>query len=127
MKKQTFCLCRTCGKLVGVLVDASHDITCCGKPMEVLVPNTTDAAQEKHVPVVTVNGAQVEVKLGSAPHPMTEEHLITWVYLQTERGGQRKCLAAGEPPQAVFTLVEDKPLAAFAYCNLHGLWSTDII
>jgi superoxide reductase len=91
-----------------------------------LKANTTDAAQEKHVPVAEVSGNQVTVKVGSVVHPMTEQHLITWIYLQTEKGGQRKKLAAGEAPEAVFTLHDDKPVAVYAYCNLHSLWKADL-
>jgi superoxide reductase len=101
-------------------------LVCCGENMEELTPNTVDASYEKHVPAVTVDGDRVTVKIGSAPHPMLEEHYIMWVYLQTEKGGQRKCLKPGEAPEAVFTLTGDKPVAAFEYCNLHGLWKADI-
>ena len=95
--------------------------------MTELVPNTVDAAQEKHVPVIEVSGNTVTVKVGAAAHPMVEEHYIQWVYLQTEKGGQRRCLTPGGKPEATFALVEgDKPLAAFAYCNLHGLWKSEV-
>jgi superoxide reductase len=57
---------------------------------------------------------------------MTEEHHIAWIYLQTEHGGQRKCLSPGDKPEAAFALTGDKPLAAYAYCNLHGLWKADV-
>lgn len=122
MAERKFFICKHCGNIVGMVFDAKVPMMCCGEKMAELVPNTTDAAQEKHVPVISVDGNVVTVKIGSAPHPMTEAHLITWVYLETEKGGQRKVLHAGEAPEVKFALVDDKPLAAYAYCNLHGLW-----
>ena len=122
MAERKFFICKHCGNIVGMVFDAKVPMMCCGEKMTELVPNTTDAAQEKHVPVISVDGNVVTVKIGSAPHPMTEAYLITWVYLETEKGGQRKVLHAGEAPEVKFALVDDKPLAAYAYCNLHGLW-----
>ena len=91
--------------------------------MTELVPNTTDAAQEKHVPVVTVDGSTIHVRVGSADHPMTEEHLIEWIFVETKQGGQRKALSAGDAPAADFALTGgDEAVAVYAYCNLHGLW-----
>jgi len=94
--------------------------------MSELVAGTVDASLEKHVPVVTVDGDTVTVTVGSVAHPMIPEHYIQWVYLQTERGGQRKCLKPGEEPKISFTLNGDKAVAAYEYCNLHGLWKTNI-
>jgi superoxide reductase len=94
--------------------------------MAELVPNTVDASAEKHVPAVTVSGDRIEVRVGSAPHPMTEEHHISFVYAATENGGQRKGLKVDSPAEAVFSFADDKPLKVFAYCNLHGLWKADI-
>ena len=91
-----------------------------------LVPNTVDAAQEKHLPVVVVDGNRVTVTVGSVKHPMQEEHHIAWVYLETAHGGQRKAFQAGEDPVATFLLEQDEPIAVFAYCNLHGLWKVDL-
>lgn len=126
MTKRRFFICRHCGNIVGMVFDAKVPMTCCGEVMEELVPNTVDAAQEKHVPVVTVEGNMVTVKVGSAEHPMTEAHLINWIYIETEKGGQRKVLQAGEAPEAKFALVDDKAIAAYAYCNLHSLWVAEI-
>jgi superoxide reductase len=89
-------------------------------------PGTVEASVEKHLPVVAVEGNTVKVVVGSVAHPMQEEHSILWVYLQTDRGGQRKCLKVGAEPVVTFALAEEKPLAVYAYCNLHGLWKTDI-
>lgn len=124
--QQKFFLCKHCGNLVGLLNNAGVPMICCGEPMVELVPNTTDAAQEKHVPVVTAKGREISVNVGSAAHPMTQEHHIAWVYLQTNQGGHRKSLEADEAPEVRFALTEgEKPLAVFAYCNLHGLWKTE--
>ena len=122
-----FYICRRCGNLVGAIHESGVPMMCCGQKMEELVPNTTDASGEKHVPVVTVNGNVVEVNVGSVDHPMTEEHLIQWIYVHTQQGGQRKALKAGQAPHAVFHLADgDKALSVYAYCNLHGLWMTKI-
>ena len=103
------------------------DISCGGKPMQFLKANTTDAAQEKHVPQVTVDGKKVSVKVGSVAHPMTEAHLIQWIYLQTKKGGQYVHLTASDKPEAEFIVADDdEPIAAYEYCNLHGLWKAAI-
>ena len=121
MKK--FFVCKHCGNMIGLLHDAGVPMICCGEKMVELVPNTTDAAQEKHVPVATVEGNKVVVNVGSVDHPMLDEHWIQWVYLETDKGGHRKVLNPGEKPNVVFALTEDeKPLAVYEYCNLHGLW-----
>ena len=121
--KQKFFVCKHCGNMIGLLHDAGVPMMCCGEKMVELVPNTTDAAQEKHVPVATVEGNKVVVNVGSVDHPMLDEHWIQWVYLETDKGGHRKVLNPGEKPNVVFALTEDeKPLAVYEYCNLHGLW-----
>lgn len=92
--------------------------------MTELTANTTDAAVEKHVPVVTVNGNTVEVNVGSVTHPMEEKHFIEWIALETKNGNQLKYLKPGDAPKAVFALTEgDEVVRAYAYCNLHGLWA----
>lgn len=104
------------------------DIFCDGKPMTFLTANTTDAAHEKHVPHVTVDGKKIFVKVGNVAHPMTEEHLIQWIYLQTKRGGQYVHLKATDKPEAEFVLADgDEAIAAYEFCNLHGLWKADIV
>lgn len=88
-----------------------------------LVAGATDAAQEKHVPVVTKKCKTVKVDVGSVSHPMTEEHLIEWVAIETEKGYQVQYLKANEAPACEFKLVDgDALVAVYAYCNLHGLW-----
>ena len=118
-----FFKCERCGKIVALVNDKPCDTICCGESMKEIVANTVDAAQEKHVPVCNVNGNILEVSVGSVDHPMTEEHLIEWVAVQTEQGNQRKMLKAGDAPKLKFALVDgDKVKAVYAYCNLHGLW-----
>lgn len=126
MKAPKFLLCKHCGNIAALIKDVGVPIVCCGEKMTELIPNTTDAAGEKHLPVVEVNGDTVTVSVGSVSHPMLEEHSIEWVYLLTENGGQRKVLNPGDEPKVVFNTSGDKPVAAYAYCNLHGLWKTDI-
>jgi len=126
MKETKFFICEHCGNLIGVINDAGVPMVCCGQKMTQLIPGTVEASAEKHIPVVTVDGNKVKVEIGSVAHPMAEEHSILWVYLQTDKGGQRKNLAVGEAPVAEFALYDEKPVAAYAYCNLHGLWKAEI-
>ncbi|MBQ1545499.1 MAG: desulfoferrodoxin [Clostridia bacterium] len=122
-----FYICKHCGNIVGMVNDAGVPLVCCGEKMSELVANTTDAAQEKHVPVVTVDGNLVTVEVGSVAHPMLEEHFIQWIALETEQGNQRKPLVPGAEPKAVFALAPgDKAIAAYEYCNLHGLWKAEL-
>jgi len=124
--KQKFFICQHCGNMVGLIKDKGVPMICCGDEMTELVPNTAEASTEKHLPAVTVSGDMIDVQVGSVPHPMEEEHHITFVYVETERGGQRKCLKVGEAPAIAFCFADDKPVAVFAYCNLHGLWRKDL-
>jgi superoxide reductase len=125
-KEKSFYRCKHCGNIAELIYDSGAALTCCGEEMSELIANTVDASKEKHVPVVTVTGDRVTVKIGAVPHPMLEEHYIMWVYLQTGKGGQRKCFKPRDTPEVTFSLVDDKPVAAYEYCNLHGLWKTDI-
>ena len=124
--KQKFYICELCGNMVGLIKDEGGPLVCCGEEMTELTPNTVEASVEKHLPAVTVAGESIDVRIGSAPHPMEEAHYIEFVYVETERGGQRKCLKAGDEPAVSFAFTNDKPVAVFAYCNLHGLWKTAI-
>lgn len=126
MCEHRFYICKHCGNLVGMIHRSGVPIICCGEPMSELIPGTVDASLEKHVPVISISGNIVTVDVGAVAHPMTEEHLIQWIYLQTEHGGQRKCLNAGDAPKATFALDGDKAVAAFAYCNLHALWKAEV-
>lgn len=126
MSEVKFYICRHCGNIVGMIHDAGVPIVCCGQKMEALVPNTVEASGEKHVPVATVADGVVTVSVGSVAHPMTEDHSIQWVYLRTDKGGQRKVLLPGQEPVVQFALGGDKPIAVYAYCNLHGLWMAEL-
>lgn len=129
MKKeqQKFYICKECGNIIGLISNSGVPLVCCGEEMTELVPNTVDASAEKHVPAVKVDGNRVTVEIGSVPHPMTEAHHISWIYIQTERGGQRKNLDPTGKPVAEFLLADDdKAEIAFEYCNIHGLWKADI-
>jgi len=122
MQNQKFFRCKHCGNFLGLINNAGVPMICCGEPMEELKPNTVDAAKEKHIPDVTLLNNILSVKVGSVMHPSTDEHHIEFIYLQTKNGGQRKSLEVGKDPVAKFAVVEDVPLAVYAYCNLHGLW-----
>ncbi len=118
-----FFKCKDCGKILA-LTKASSDAVCCGESLVEIKANTTDAAVEKHVPVVQQSGNIVNVSVGSVSHPMEEKHYIEWVAVQTKCGFQFKELAPGAEPKAAFALSEgDELVRAYAYCNLHGLWA----
>ena len=124
--KQRFFICKNCGNMIGLIKDEVVPMVCCGDEMTELVPNTVEASVEKHLPAVTVSGTSINVHVGNTPHPMEEAHHIAFVYVETERGGQRKCLKVGEEPKLSFVFADDKPVAVYAYCNLHGLWKTEV-
>ena len=124
--KMKFYRCNHCGNLIGMIHNAGVPVVCCGEKMEELIPNTVEASGEKHKPVVEVRGNEVVVYVGSVAHPMVEEHSIEWVYLETSKGGQRKKLLPGEEPKVSFLLNGEEPVAVYAYCNLHGLWMTEV-
>ena len=118
-----FYRCSVCGQMVAIVKKKGCPIMCCGKPMEEIIPGTTDAAVEKHVPVYEVKDNIVSVTVGSVEHPMIPEHYIEWISLQTKFGNQRSALQPGEAPKADFALLPgDEVLAVYAYCNLHSLW-----
>ena len=112
--------CESCGLIAATLNEKAIP------GLKELVPNTVDASGEKHKPVVKVEGDKVIVSVGSVAHPMVEEHFIEWVYVQTERGGARKALKPGEAPEVSFAMGGEKAIAVYAYCNLHGLWMTEL-
>ncbi|WP_026507550.1 desulfoferrodoxin family protein [Butyrivibrio sp. MC2013] len=119
----SFYKCSKCGKIVALIKGSACPTMCCGEEMKLIVPGSTDAAVEKHVPVVEVNGSVVTVKVGEVDHPMLPEHYIEWIGLETAQGFAMKDLKAGDAPCVTFALSEgDSVTAAYAYCNLHGLW-----
>ena len=116
--------CKHCGNIAVKVIDSGVPMVCCGEKMEEIIPASVDAAVEKHVPVVSVDGDKVTVDIGSAAHPMTEAHLIQLVILDTTAGVQIAELHADDVPQAVFKLLPGAEVKkAYAYCNLHGLWT----
>ena len=121
--EQKFYICEHCGKMVALVKESGVSVMCCGQKMTEIIPGTTDAAVEKHVPVYTVENNIVHVKVGEVEHPMTPEHFIEWVSIQTNQGNQRKALKPGDQPEICFALCDgDEVEAVYAYCNLHGLW-----
>ena len=121
-----FYRCERCGNIIGKIHDSGVSVVCCGEKMKKLEAGVVEASREKHIPLVSVEGDTVKVVVGSVTHPMTEEHSIEWVYLETDRGGQRKALKAGDAPEVCFAIKDEKPIAVYAYCNLHGLWMAEI-
>ncbi len=120
-------VCEVCGNVAVKAYDSGVPMVCCGKKMMELVANTTEAATEKHLPCVSVKGQEVSVNIGEVSHPMSEAHLINWVLLHTKEGWKYQKLTSTDQPVANFVLSEnDGVLAAYAYCNLHGLWKTAI-
>lgn len=126
MCEQKFFRCKHCGNLVGLIKNTGVPMMCCGDLMEELIPNTVEASAEKHVPEVSAKERLVHAKIGSVAHPMTDEHHIEFIYLQTENGGQRRSLKVGSEAAAMFVVLDDKPVEVFAYCNLHGLWKAPV-
>ena len=118
-----FYKCAHCGKIIAVVKESGVPVMCCGQKMEEIIPGTTDAAVEKHVPVYEVNGNIVTVTVGEVEHPMLDAHYIEWIALETSSGNQRKPLKPGDAPKACFALCDgDEVKGVYAYCNLHGLW-----
>jgi superoxide reductase len=113
--------CEICGNIVELVHTGAGKLVCCGKPMNLFEENTTDAATEKHVPVIEKTSDTVTVKVGSVAHPMEEKHYIEFIELLADGKVYRKFLNPGDNPQAVFEISADK-IEARAYCNIHGLW-----
>ena len=124
---QRFYVCSHCGQIIAKVKDSRVPVMCCGEAMKEIIPGTVDASVEKHLPVVKIENNKVVVNVGSLEHPMVEEHYIEWISLQTNLGNQRKVLKPEEKPEASFLILEGEKLeAVYAYCNLHGLWKTEI-
>jgi len=113
--------CGVCGNIVEVVHAGGGTLVCCGQPMKLLAENTTDAAKEKHVPVVEQVDGRIKVRVGEVPHPMEEKHFIEWIELIADDRVCRRVLKPGDPPEAVFQVQADQ-FAVRAFCNLHGLW-----
>ncbi|MFA6739110.1 MAG: desulfoferrodoxin family protein [Bacilli bacterium] len=126
-EKPKFYFCPHCHNLVEKVNDSGVPIICCGEEMIELTGNTVDAAHEKHVPEIAQEGNMVTVKVGSVDHPMIPAHYIQWIVLATTHGIQRRPLSPGEKPVATFALLPgESVVAAYEYCNLHGLWKKEL-
>lgn len=120
-----FYKCAHCGNVIVKVVDSGVPVVCCGVKMEELVPNTQEMGGEKHLPVVTrLDDHTLKIEVGSVAHPMLAEHHISFIYVETERGGIRVDLS--DKPEAVVYVGDEKPVAVYEYCNLHGLWKTTL-
>ena len=120
-----FYRCETCGQIIAIVKKTGVPVVCCGKPMAEIIPGTTDASLEKHVPVYEVGDGVITVRIGSVEHPMIPEHYIEWVSVQTKFGNQRKALHPGDEPKVCFSICDgDEVEAVYAYCNLHSLWKS---
>ena len=122
-----FYQCLHCGNIAIKPFDSGVPLVCCGEKMAKVEPNTVDAAREKHLPEVTIEGNAVRAQVGSVEHPMEEVHYITFVCLETEKGYQIAHLTPGMAPVATFAVAEgDKSVAVYEYCNKHGLWKVEL-
>lgn len=118
-------ICKHCGNIITFVKDSGVGVVCCGEPMQELIPGSVDASIEKHIPMIHRNKSLVMVEVGAVSHPMAENHFIEWIVLETKQGVQRKCLKPETLPQARFWISEDdEVVAAYAFCNLHGLWKS---
>ena len=122
-KRSQIYKCALCGNIVGVLHEAAGELVCCGQPMTLLEENTTDAATEKHVPVVEKIDGGFAVKVGGVAHPMSEDHYIQWIELLADDRSYIQFLEPGAAPEAAFR-VDAAEATARACCNLHGLWKS---
>lgn len=117
--------CQVCQNIVEVIHAGDGELVCCGKPMLLVEPGTTDASTEKHVPVIEKWKNGYHIKVGSAPHPMEQKHSIEWIELITPKGSFKRYLSPADEPEAFFGDIVDNDVTARAYCNLHGLWQAD--
>ncbi len=124
--EERFYYCDACGNLFIAAIASGVAPYCCGSEMTLLEANTSDGNHEKHVPVVSRTSAHsIKVNIGTEPHPMTAEHGIRFICLETSVGGIIRYLKENDPPEACIHF-DGTPIAVFAYCNLHGLWRADV-
>ena len=116
--------CSVCGNIVEYMFVGGGQLVCCNEPMKLLNENTTDAATEKHVPVIEKTADGYKVTVGEVPHPMEEKHYIMWIELIADGVVYRQHLLPGQPPVAEFC-IKAEDVAAREYCNLHGHWRKD--
>ena len=121
--KQKFYICKKCGKITTNLKDSPVPTMCCGEVMQELIAGSVEASTEKHIPVYNVENNIVTVNIGEVEHPMTPEHYIEWVLLQTNAGSQIKYLQPNTKPEVSFSILDTETIeSVYAYCNLHSLW-----
>jgi len=113
--------CRICGHIISILHTGMGTLVCCGEEMTLVAENSTDAAQEKHVPQIKKTENGYKVKIGEVPHPMEEAHFIEWIELIVDGKSYRQFLKPGDAPEAEFCITGES-VTAREYCNLHGLW-----
>ena len=118
--------CDVCGNISVKLVDSGVPMFCCGKPMTAIVPNTVDAASEKHKPVAKQDGTTLNVQVGEVLHPMLENHYINFIVVELVDGYLIKHLRPASQPVAKFNVKKDDVVAVYEYCNLHGLYKVDV-
>ncbi len=119
-----FYRCNRCGNIIAYIKSSGVKVVCCGQTMEELLLNTTEASQEKHKPTYTISNNEVNVTVSTTLHPMTEEHYIQWIVLETDKGYSIKYLKPNDKPTATFIITKDEKIKnVYSYCNLHGLWS----
>lgn len=124
--EERFFFCNACGNLFIAAIASGVIPYCCGDEMETLKPNTTEGSTEKHLPEVSFNSNHsLNVKIGSEPHPMTTQHNIRFICLETSKEVIVRYLKDDDPPEACIRFT-GKPIAVYAYCNIHGLWRTDV-
>ena len=123
--KQKFYICQHCGNIVAMIRDCGVPVYCCEK-MHEITPGTTEASGEKHIPVWAVDSSTVTVTVGSVEHPMTPEHYIEWICLETKQGIQYRKLEPDDAPCVRFAMCEgDEVEAVYAFCNQHSLWKNE--
>jgi superoxide reductase len=127
MEKVKYYLCKKCGNLVRVINQGGGTLTCCNESMQELKPNTVDASQEKHIPVAIFEEGILNIKIGSIMHPMIDEHYIMWIHVITQDGTiYSKSFEPGDIPEVTFKIADLKKATIYAYCNIHGLWKSEI-
>lgn len=124
-KKGKIYKCEVCGNIIEVLEEGAGTLVCCGQNMTLLEEKTEDQGQEKHVPIIEINGNKAKVKVGSISHPMEEAHYIQFIQLLIDENIYTKYLKPGQFPEAEFEIPESyTQISAREYCNVHGLWKS---
>lgn len=121
--EQKFYKCAICGQIVSIIKESGAQLVCCNQPMNQLIAGTTEASTEKHIPIFETNNGVVSVSVGEVEHPMSPEHYIEWISLETNKGTQMQYLNPTDKPFASFNIDKDEIIKnVYAHCNLHSLW-----